>query len=647
MPLDILGQIYERFLGKVIVLSGKKADVEEKPEVRKAGGVYYTPSYIVDYIVAQTVGKLLENRAPTDPEKIVILDPACGSGSFLLGAYDYLLRWHLQWYLSNEPEKWAKKPGPPIYQIIVQGSNEAHYRLTARERKRIVIDHIFGVDLDAQAVEVTKFSLALKVLEGETAENIDNALKNHNERGLPDLGSNIKCGNSLIEPDFYSPADPDEWQRRNALDDDERARINDFNWRAQFPAIFKAGGFDAVIGNPPYVQARSGQLAAMDKAYYETKFETAEYQLNLYALFLEKGVTLLRKGGSMGFIVPNYWLSTDYDARLREFLFRQNQVRELVNVYKVFEDATVDTLIIVAAPGQGDAAQTIAVKSVDRAFKSISERLSAVAKREFAYQKTVQISELPSDVRLSFSASFELRGERTLADFCVAKFGMKPYQQGKGKPPQTREMVNQKTFNSKTQQDDSYKPLLRAGGVQRYSLDWEGDWIRYGAHLAEPRSPELFSGPRLLLQRIVSRPRLDGTWTNENFVCNTDVITLKTRPDAKDAPDLKYIAGILFSSICGFVIKTQNVNLDRAAFPKINTNTLASFPLPKFDQTRHDQIVQLVETMLQLHADLSGASGAQKAALVKRIVTTDGQIDALVYRLYGLSDDEIALVGGS
>ena len=126
--------------------------------------------------------------------------------------------------------------------------------------------------------------------------------------------------------------------------------------------------------------------------------------------------------------------------------------------------------------------------------------------------------------------------------------------------------------------------------------------------------------------------------------CNTDVITLKLRPDAKGAPDLKLIAAILFSRLCGFVVKSQNVNLDRATFPKINTNSLGSFPLPKPDKTRHDQIVKLVETMLQLRADLPAATGAQKSALEKRIATTDGQIDALVYRLYGLTDEEIALV---
>ena len=380
LPLDILGQIYERFLGKIIVLDGKSARVEEKPEVRKAGGVYYTPSYIVSYIIAQTVGKLLETRAPTDVEKIKICDPACGSGSFLLGAYDYLLKWHLQWYLDNDPQIWAKKPNPPLYQIIAPDSSHAHYRLTARERKRIVLDHIYGVDLDAQAVEVTKLSLALKVLEGETAENIDNALKNHNERGLPDLGANIKCGNSLIGPDFYNPKDPDEWARRNALSDQERARINDFDWRAQFSAVFKAGGFDVAVGNPPYVQSRSGQLAELDKSYFEEKFETAEYQLNLYALFLEQGIKLLRRGGLLGFIVPNYWLSTEYDTRLREFLFRKNQVRELINVYKVFEDATVDTLVITAVSGAGEPHEPVVLKSVSRAFRSIAERLEAIEK---------------------------------------------------------------------------------------------------------------------------------------------------------------------------------------------------------------------------------------------------------------------------
>jgi len=562
-----------------------------------------------------------------------------------LGAYDFLLKWHLEWYRTHDPKKWAKGAKAPIYQVISDDKTSGPlWRLTARERKRILLDHIFGVDLDFQAVEVTKLSLALKVLEGETAENLDNALKNHQERGLPDLGANIQCGNSLIGPDFYSPQDAAQWERRNALSDEERRKLNDFDWPKQFPAIMKSGGFDAVIGNPPYVQARSGQLAELDKMYFEEKFSTAEYQLNLYALFLEKGVNLLNKSGLMGFIVPNYWLSTDNDARLRKFLFRQNRVQELLNVYKVFEDATVDTLVIVAAKGQPDDAHTIAVRGVDRAFKTIAERLEAVAKRQFAHTQNVAWKELPEDVRLSFSTSLTLRGEKTIADFCVAKFGMKPYQVGKGNPAQTREVVDEKSFNVASQTDKTFRRLLRAGDVQRYCLLWKGGWIRYGVHLAEPRALDLFTGPRILLQRIVSRSRLDGIWTEEEFICNTDVITLKARPEVKDAPDLKVIAGILFSRVCGFVIKSQNVNLDRAAFPKINTNTLGSLPLPAINKTSHAQMVQLVETMLKLQSEVRSATGAKKSELEKRIATTDGQIDALVYRLYGLTDAEIALV---
>lgn len=227
---DILGQAYERFLGKVIRLtSGHRAVVEYKPEVKKAGGVYYTPTYIVDYIVKNTVGKILAGGlqngegneiplnkggngvvrsqnpkpkkrgiTPKDVAKIRILDPACGSGSFLLGAYQYLLDWHRDWYVANDPEKWATGKNRVLY----QGAS-GDWRLTTSERKRILLNNIYGVDIDSQAVEVTKLSLLLKVLEGESEQAIVRQLKLFHERALPDLGSNIKCGNSLIGTDFY------------------------------------------------------------------------------------------------------------------------------------------------------------------------------------------------------------------------------------------------------------------------------------------------------------------------------------------------------------------------------------------------------------------------------------------------------------
>ena len=204
LPADILGQVYEQFLGKVIHLTaGHRAKVEDKPEVKKAGGVYYTPTYIVDYIVKNTVGKLLfssnadgdstpaKSRKAVTPKQaaeIRILDPACGSGSFLLGAYQYLLDWHLAWYVDNDPGKWTKGKSP----VLCQGPG-GDWRLTTSERKRILLNNIYGVDIDPQAVEVTKLSLLLKVLEGENDQTLSNQLRLFRERALPDLGNNIKC----------------------------------------------------------------------------------------------------------------------------------------------------------------------------------------------------------------------------------------------------------------------------------------------------------------------------------------------------------------------------------------------------------------------------------------------------------------------
>jgi hypothetical protein len=252
IPADILGQVYERFLGKVIRLTaGHQAKVEEKPEVRKAGGVYYTPTYIVQYIVENTVGKLLDpeggagGKTPKDVARLKIIDPACGSGTFALGAYQYLLDWHLKWYLQNEPEKWMAGKNPAIYQV-----KDGH-QLTTSKKKEILLNNIFGVDIDAQAVEVTKLTLLLKVLEGESSETIGSQLALFQERVLPDLGRNIKCGNSLIGPDYY---DGQQLTMSFAADED-RYRVNAFDWQAEFPAVFtQNGGFDAVIGNPPYVR---------------------------------------------------------------------------------------------------------------------------------------------------------------------------------------------------------------------------------------------------------------------------------------------------------------------------------------------------------------------------------------------------------
>jgi len=342
---SILGHVYERFLGKVIVLDKKhKATVEEKPEVRKAGGVYYTPDYISKYIVENTVGKLVENREPKDVSEIRVLDPACGSGSFLLAAYDFLLDWHLRYYLKNDPDAIGRKKAAPIFRVVGADGSES-WRLTTNEKRRILLNNIYGVDIDQQAVEVTKLSLLLKVLEGESEQTLGSQMALLHQRVLPDLGNNIKSGNSLIGPEFYDAVG------YAAFSPDERASINAFDWVREFSEVMRGGGFDVVIGNPPYVRQES--ISAL-KRYLAASYISFDSTADLFVYFIERGTQLLREGGRFGVIVSSSILRAAYGTRLRSYLTTATKIESLVDFggLPVFRDAK-DTYVCIPILSKG------------------------------------------------------------------------------------------------------------------------------------------------------------------------------------------------------------------------------------------------------------------------------------------------------
>jgi predicted type IV restriction endonuclease len=283
MPVEILGTVYERFLGKVIRLTaGHQAKVEEKPEVRKAGGVYYTPAYIVEYIVQQTLGKQIEGRSPAElagtknKPPLRVLDMACGSGSFLLGAYRCLLDYCLKWYIDHEPETFTK--------AVYKDPHTHLWRLTIEEKKRILTAHIFGVDIDHQAVEVSKLSLLLKVLEGENAETVGQQRELFQERALPNLSDNIKCGNSLIGPGYFTG--------KLIPEPEDMKRVNPFDWKQGFPEAMQAGGFDCIIGNPPYIRIQTmKEWAPLEVEIYKEIYQSAQSgSYDIYVVFIEKGL---------------------------------------------------------------------------------------------------------------------------------------------------------------------------------------------------------------------------------------------------------------------------------------------------------------------------------------------------------------------
>ena len=327
IPVEILGTIYERFLGKVVRPQGRGVTIEEKPEVRKAGGVYYTPRYIVEYIVAQTVGKLLDGKKPEEALKLRILDPACGSGSFLIRAFEVVCE-HCQQWLTDNPKRRIKE------WCWAEG-NSVH--LTTKFKRLILRETIYGVDLDAQAVEVTQLSLYLKMLEDETRTTLarERDLFGSGEALLPALEHNIKCGNSLIASDF-------------SMIPDDLIRVHAFDWPVQFSPIMKAGGFDAVIGNPPYIRIQG--FPQDQVGYFVRTYRAATGNCDVYVNFVERGLELLGSKGRLGMILPNKFFRTDYGLGLRRHLSEAMAVTRIVNfgAEQVFEATTYTCLLFLA-----------------------------------------------------------------------------------------------------------------------------------------------------------------------------------------------------------------------------------------------------------------------------------------------------------
>ncbi|MEI0550317.1 N-6 DNA methylase [Brachyspira intermedia] len=343
ISVEIIGNAYEQFLGKTITIGrNHSAKIELKPEVRKAGGVYYTPEYIVDYIVANTVGEAIKGKKPEEIANIKILDPACGSGSFLLGAYKYLLNYHIEYY--NKIKDRAKFKGSKEDVIKENGD------LTIWIKKQILRNNIFGVDIDSNAVEVTKLSLLMKCLEGESPASIQNNQDLFNERALPSLEDNIKCGNSLIGNDFY--------ESHLDLDDDTLYKINCFDWNSKFRDIMKAGGFDVVIGNPPYVKiqtmAESSPLTV--DALKQTYKSASSGSIDIYLCFVEKALQLLKSTGEMGYILPNKFFEGDMGENLRNIIASKKALKKVVyfGANQIFDNATTYTCLLFLSGSERD-----------------------------------------------------------------------------------------------------------------------------------------------------------------------------------------------------------------------------------------------------------------------------------------------------
>jgi len=630
LPANILGQVYEQFLGKVIRLTpAHYAVVEDKPEVRKAGGVYYTPTYIVDYIVKQTVGKLVQGKKPGPRgavSKLRILDPACGSGSFLLGAYQFLLDWHRDEYIKDDPQKWTTGRTPRLYQ-----TDTGEWKLTTDERKRILLNNIYGVDIDPQAVEVTKLSLLLKVLEGEDEQTISQQLVLFHQRVLPDLANNIKCGNSLIGPDFY------KGQQMSLLDEEEMYRINAFDWKAEFPEIMAPGGFDAVIGNPPYgAFADEGQ-----QLYYRSHFETCQLTDDSFVLFMEKASSILNETGLFGMIVQSAWVSAPSMKPFREFFSLRFKPVEFASMpYDVF-GAYVDTVIVIAERADSNSALVSVKKApVNLVVFPLRHKIHSV--EEFAdYTKNADAAKWIKKDRNEFLITLsDIEQDITNK---VTRIG--------GKLSDVMDIQRGVTPFHNTPEKPNTNPYLAfKGTVRRYRIKkGERVFIRYDETLAEFKPYKYFNGPRLLLREIISRQfQLQAVYVDEDFITNKSMQSLLLTDESYS---IFYPLGIINSKLLSWYFLAIHSVGRRDDFPKIVLKQTRELPFRAInfndptDKAQHDRIVSLAERMLDLHKQLAEVKEAQtKTVLQRQIEATDPQIDQMVYEVYGLTEEEIKIV---
>jgi type I restriction-modification system DNA methylase subunit len=655
MPVEILGNAYEQFLGKIIrITPARSVKIDEKPEVRKAGGMYYTPQYIVNYIVEQTVGKLITGKTPNQISELKIVDPACGSGSFLLGAFEYLLNYHSQWYHQNPT---ATRKGGEV--LTPQGT------LTTREKKRILLNNIYGVDIDANAVEVTKLSLLLKCMEGETEASIQQQLSMFHERVLPDLDNNIKDGNSLVDTDFYD----------NQIDYGFERKIKPFSWQKGFPPVFKQGGFDAVIGNPPYVRQ---ELLIDFKEYFEGHYRVFHGMADLYSYFFERGIQLLNDKGLFGIIVANKWMRANYGEPLRKWL-KEQSIYQIIDFgdLPVFQSATTYPLILIAGKSNKANSHFDFVNVNTLEFSNLGSYLQDRFTRAGKDSLTAEGWNLASDAEQKLLNKLAKTGV-PLGEYVKGKiyYGIKT---GLNEAFVIDEATRKALIKEDKRSAELIKPFLAGRDIKRYQQPHsesslilipsgftnkvgknpKSSWLWFSAaypaianHLkkfdvkAKKRYDQgdywwelrpcdyytEFEKPKIIIPAIVKNASY--AW-DENKIYSNDKTSIIPTTE-------KYLLAILNSKACDYFLKSI-ASTKQGGYFEYKPMYIEKLPIPQ--PKDKSAINELVTTLLALNAESLGESlPANLQQLQNRIAHTEEKIDELVYELYQLTPEEIKLV---
>ena len=666
ISVNILGHIFENSISELEEISAQllNNDFDKKQSKRKKDGVFYTPAYITEYIVQNTLGKLCEAKrtelniaeveAITNPKKptkkeqevkenlllykewllnLKILDPACGSGAFLNQALEYLLKEHKR--LQND--------------LALMGDLFASYEV----EKEVLEHNLYGVDINEGAVEIARLSLWLR-----TAKR---------GRPLTKLANKIKVGNSLI--------------------DDKTVVPNAFDWHAEFPEVFAQGGFDVVIGNPPW----GASILTNQMLYIKNKYpEVTSKSNDSYLFFTLLSLELLKNNGLLGLIIPNSWMLINTAKDIREKLL-QFEILKLVDYGDgVFENVTAESSTIVIKKNHSN--KSVSVEKIKNNRLVFECEINKENWYSDSYSRI--ILEKNNEV---FNFLTKIKNKSiSFSDIAEIIWGIKPYQVGHGTPIQTREMLNERIYHSTTKIDSSYKPLLVGSNINRYSLSFENDlFIKYGVNLMYPSNEQKMINPKLLMRQTSDILRV--VYDQDAFYCQNSIFIISS-----DKVNLKYLQVLLNSKLLSYLYSLDNPQAGKT-FAEIKPSVIKDLPIKDISENEQQPFIQKADKMLELNKNLQETKQnfinelklekltkklqnfeeltfeefiteytkalklkfadklqernfkqewqaifendkALTCKLKTEIEKTDKEIDKMVYELYGLSDEEIGIV---
>lgn len=675
LNVNILGHIFEQSISDIEELkksiSGEEFD--QKKSKRKKDGIFYTPQYITKYIVENSIKNWLDDKRkelgeddlPKLNEKdyifdiakknytknyrkhiefwqqyreavrnIKVIDPACGSGAFLITAFEFLLNYNK--YLDDK-----------IFDLV--GTSD----LFSDRTKEILQNNIFGVDLNKESVEITKLSLWLK-----TADK---------NKTLASLENNIKCGNSLI-------------------DDPEIAGDLAFDWEKEFPEVFANGGFDIIVGNPPY-----GVNFDDKTKKYLLEFDKLVPDYEIYIYFISLYRKILKNNGYLSYIFPNTFLSTLFGKKYRENLFNTITVKEIIDLSNdnTFVDASVRTIIF-SFKNVFENTDIKFLKTRDKTFYSFKDYL-----KNEVMENIENVASLFFQTLEEKEIILKIRNNQKLSDFFEVSQGLIPYDKYRGHDEYT---IKNRIWHSNVKKDETYKKELKGEDVKQYLLNWNEElWISYGEWLAAPRERKFFVNKRILIREI-TKDKLFSCYTEEEFYNTPSLINVINE---KDILELKYILTIINSKLLGWYHNKTSPKANKGLFPKILVNDVRNLPLVNIPLEKQQPFIEKADKMLSLNKELQDLSQKFQRMLLRKfeleklstklqewylldfsdfikelkrlkvklslsqeseweeyfleekskaiavdseIKNTDKEIDSMVYKLYDLTDEEIKII---